>query len=64
MLHDEHAERHSNHDGNRHRDQNECDVVKGGAPNFRAVRNKERPGRHAGAPGTACSEAANAFTSG
>src|SRR5712692_9756207 len=67
-LHNEHAERDANKDGNGHGDNDEHDVIERGADDFGAVIEEERPSghlrRHAGAPGVKVRDEVKARTSG
>src|SRR5712664_4054420 len=71
-LHNEHAERDADENGNDHGDEDEHEVIQRGAENFFAVIGEERPiarelahgEAHAGIPGDTVSEAVKARTSG
>lgn len=63
-LHDKHAKRHANDDGDGHGNQNEDHMIESGAENLRLVRDEKGPRRHVGTPGDVCSEEVKALTSG
>src|SRR6266851_1031175 len=67
-LHNEHAERDADEDGNNHGDEDEHEVIERGAENFFAVSGEERQGghlgAHAGATGGMARDEVKARTSG
>jgi len=63
-LHDEHAQRDSDGDGESHGDENESEMIERSAQYFGAVLEEEFPGTHWVTPSETARDAVKAWTSG